>query len=179
MLRSQDVLIACKLLCLGRAPWIFRRLASSLSLSLGEVHGAVQRCHEAGLLYARGGQFVVARKPLLDACTVTVPQIFYAERGALKVGVPTSVHAECLRGSFPQRDAIPIVWPCEEGAVRGESLLPIYSTVVKAVRHDDSLYRLLALVDVVRVGSRDERQIAGEMLRKMIMHDDEISGGSP
>lgn len=182
MLRPQDVLVACKLLVLGRDSWSYSRLGGSLSLAPSEVHAAVRRCQVSGLLSA--GKLTVDKRRLLDACTVGVPTIYYAVRGAVAMGIPTATHAACLEGLFPEREAGAIckVWPCEGGpdGVAGESLLPLYPTVPRAVRHDERLHEILALVDVVRVSDltdrrgREDHKIACDLLKKAILHGEGV-----
>jgi len=172
MLKPQDILIACKLFTLGDAEWPVRRLAGSLSISVGETHAAIERCKVSGVLGMPRGRLNVGRKRLFDLATVAVPQVYYAVRGSVETGVPTATHAEPLKGVFP-RDGrpIPLVWASDMGTVKGESLLPLYPTVPRAVQHDPALHRLLALIDVVRVGDAKDRKLATDLLERMILGD--------
>jgi len=83
--------------------------------------------------------------------------------------VPTAC-TPTLKGVF-SRDGrpIPLIWPSELGTVKGESLFPLYSTVPRAVQHDPALHRLLALIDVVRVGDAKDRKLATDLLERMIL----------
>ena len=100
MLRPQDVLLACKLYSLGDSEWIFSRLAGSLSISPSEAHAATKRCRAAGVLGTPRGKLTIAKRKFFELCTVVVPQVFYAVRGPLEVGVPTSIYADPLKGMF-------------------------------------------------------------------------------
>ena len=175
MLKPQDALVACKVSCLGDEPWSYRLLAGSLSLSLAETHDSVARCLGAGLLLRdRHSKVTAARRRVFELCAVSLPIFCYAVRGRSERGMPTSVHASCLAGLFPPAVSSPlVVWPCEVGEVpvRGESLEPFYPTVPQAARRDPCLHKLLALVDVVRVGSPAERRSAAEMLKDVIVGD--------
>ena len=171
MLKQQDILVACKLFTLGEAEWPLRRLAGSLSISLGETHAAIARGRAAGVLGLPRGRLNVARKKLFELATVAVPQVYYAVRGSMAAGVPTAMHAEPLKGVFPLDGLVPLVWPSERGSVRGESLMPLYPTVPRAVEHDPDLHRLLALIDVVRVGEAKDRRLATDLLERMILGD--------
>ena len=172
MLKPQDILIACKLFTLGEAEWPIRRLAGSLSISVGETHAAIERGKISGVLGLPRGKLNVGRRKFFDLVTVAVPQVYYAVRGSVESGVPTAMHAEPLKGVFP-RDGrpIPLIWPSELGTVKGESLIPLYSTVPRAVQHDPDLHRLLALIDVVRVGDAKDRKLATDLLERMILGD--------
>jgi len=44
------------------------------------------------------------------------------------------------------------VWADADGKIRGQAIEPLAKSVVKAVRQDATLYKILALVDVLRVG---------------------------
>jgi hypothetical protein len=60
-------------------------------------------------------------------------------------------------------------WPDEDGDMRGLAILPLYKNVVKAVKHDERLYLLLASIDILRVGRTRELKIAIDELRKAIL----------
>lgn len=173
MLRPQDVLLACKLFSLGDSEWIYARLAGSISISPSEAHAAVERCRAAGVLGTPRGKLTIARRKFFELCTVVVPQVFYAVRGPVESGVPTSIYAKPLEGVFQPdpRRVVPLIWPYESGSTKGESLLPIYPTVPRAVQHDEMLHKLLALIDVVRVGEAKERRMAIDLLDKLILGD--------
>jgi hypothetical protein len=178
MLKPQDILLACKVFGIGTEEWPLRRLAGSISISLGEAHASVGRCREAGILAAPRGRLSVVRKGLFRLVSVSAPQVYYAVRGRVDAGVPTSIHAEPLAGVFGVSDgAIPLVWPCDLGTVRGETLVPLYPTVPRAIRHDPSLHRLLALIDVVRAGGPAERRLATDLLERMILGDGRTRDG--
>ena len=178
MLRPQDVLVACKLFSLGESEWSYARLAGSISISPSEAHAAVERCRAAGVLGTPRGKLTIAKRKFFELCTVVVPQVFYAVRGAVESGVLTSIYAKSLEGVFQPdpRRVIPLIWPHESGTTKGESLLPIYSTVPRAVQHDEMLYRLMALIDVVRVGEAKERRMAIDLLDKLILGDGRRQG---
>jgi len=171
VLRPQDIFITCKIHCLAGQSWSFARLAGSLSISVGETHNAVARAKEAKVLTMAHGQLEVSRRRLLDLLTLGVPQIYYATKGPLCLGVPTSVYAPCHEKRFSV-GSVPLVWPHATGSVRGESLLPLYPTVPRAVQHDPKLYEMMSLVDVVRTTEPKERKLAVEFLGKMIWENE-------
>ena len=174
MLKPQDVLVACKLLSLGDVRWTFSRLAGSLSISVSESHEATERCKKAGVLGISKNKLIVVKRKLFELLTTAVPQVFYAVRGSIQVGTPTSVWAKPLASHFPREsgDDIPLVWPHDGGTTRGESLLPIYPTVPKIVGSDLALYEMLALIDVIRTADIPDRKLASGMLEKIIWKDD-------
>ena len=174
MLKPQDVLIACKLLSLRDSRWTFSTLAGSLFISMSESHQATERCKKAGILGISKNRLIVVKRKFFDLLTLAVPQIFYAIRGSIQMGTPTSVWAKPLVSRFPREsgDDIPLVWPHDGGTTKGESLLPIYPTVPKIVGQDPSLYEMLALIEVIRTANIPDRRLAADMLEKIIWTND-------
>lgn len=173
MLRPQEVLVTCKLLVVGRGDWTFASLASELGMSPSEVHASVGRARLAGLLAATAVKPQVARPQLLSLVTGAVRDVFFAVRGAVAEGVPTSTSATCLAGIFPRRE-IAQVWPSASSKrpEKGEGIAPLYPSVPVACCRDAKLYRLMALVDVVRLGGSAEQRVASDLLRRAILRDD-------
>jgi hypothetical protein len=167
-LKPQDILVACKLYSLeeGAVDYTYASLGRDVGLSPSEAHSSAERCRRAALLTPNN---VLLRRNLRDLLVVAVPRVYYATRGGLADGTPTSVHAPVLLGkvALAQPTIVPVVWP-GAGRDRGESLSPIYSTVPVACRADPLLYELMALVDVLRVGAASERAAATELLDKMM-----------
>lgn len=174
MLKPQEVLVACKLLVVGRTDWTFTSLAASLGMSSSEVHASVRRAQVGGLLASSSVKPQVVRPQLLSLVTSSARNVFFAERGAVAGGVPTSTSAPCLATLFPSPRKIALVWPCEAcGApTRGESLRPLYPSVPEACLGDPRLYYLLALVDVVRAGEPADQRLAAECLRRAVLKGD-------
>jgi hypothetical protein len=54
------------------------------------------------------------------------------------------------------------------GTVRGHAIEPLYPTVPKATERDHFLYDLLALCDMLRVGSAREAKFAAEKLTELV-----------
>jgi DNA-binding Lrp family transcriptional regulator len=164
--------VACKAFSLGRAKaeLTYATLAESLRLSTSTAHEAVERLRLAEVVAASG--FHVASKGLRDLLVVAVPRVFYAVRGSLVRGMPTSTAAPILAGKFATvasaGAARPVVW-CEDaedvpGFLLGEGIEPLYPTAPTAAREDALLYELLALADVMRVGGARERTVAAALV---------------
>jgi hypothetical protein len=173
-LRAQDVLVACKLFSLAEArrDWTYSVMAGELGLSAGETHNAVDRCRCAGLLLPSRE---ISSTLLRDLLVVAVPRIFYAIRGGIVTGMPTSVHATSLKGRFNvARGVRLVVWPGGDAGSpvpnrSGEAVAPIYPSVPGAARRDVVIYELLALVDVLRVGSATEQERAVQCLDERLL----------
>jgi hypothetical protein len=59
------------------------------------------------------------------------------------------------------------VWPYEKGTVRGFTIEPLYDNLTKAVQVDKELYKMLALIDIFRVGRIREIKLATTELKKI------------
>jgi len=86
---------------------------------------------------------------------------FPATRGPQTRGVPTGYAAAPLNALIRAASGEPPpVWPYKDGAVRGETLYPLYPTAAQAARRNPALHELLALFDAIRAGSARERALA-------------------
>ncbi|HYW85650.1 MAG TPA: hypothetical protein VFB30_20530, partial [Spirochaetia bacterium] len=118
---------------------------------------------------------VVSKKHFCDLLVHAVPRIFYAVRGGLEVGMPTGIHAPVFRDHLKiakdvgSTTILPTVWRSCGGLVRGESISPLYTSAPEAASKDPTLYEILALIDVVRIGDTRSRNIAVSMLEKRVL----------
>jgi hypothetical protein len=58
--------------------------------------------------------------------------------------------------------------PYTKGNTWGQSFLPLYESVPRAVESDQCLYELLALVDAIRGGRARERNLAVKELKQRL-----------
>lgn len=174
-IRPQDVLVACKLLTLG-LEWTYDGLAGGLYLSRSEAHASVCRCQSAGIVVGGGRCSTprVRRRKLLDLL-LAVPQVFVADLGPVGDGLPTAESAGVLDGRFEPTGRIRLAWPTtlpnvrlSELLVEGQLVSPLYPTATLACAADDRLYEILALVDVLRVGSPSSSRRARSLLRAAV-----------
>lgn len=165
VLKPQDLLIVLKL-CVWPAERgvTYDLLAAELGMTKSEVHAGVRRAVASRLLRFDEGRPV----PLLDAVREFVQSgatyAFPALRGEVSRGVPTSIGASPLAGSFNVGNEPPPVWPSPDGTARGPSISPIYPSVPHAAAFDAKLYELLALFDTLRDGRARERKMARQLL---------------
>ena len=82
--------------------------------------------------------------------------------------MPTAHAAAPLKNLFVPDEDPPPVWPDPAGEVRGESFMPLHKAVPLAVKNDDKLYALLALVDAIRGGRSREKEAAKQEIRKRL-----------
>ncbi len=176
MLKPQDILVALKLVALGKEYVPFHRLAVELGMSPSEVHQAVERASKAGLIRrepAQGGarrSRAVNRGALTEFLLHGLRYVFPPERGGETRGIPTAHAAPPLAQKLSRHASrdLPPVWPDANGDSRGLEFSPLYRSAPHAAKRDPVLYELLALVDAVRGGRARERQIAGDELKRRL-----------
>lgn len=151
-LRSLDVLVVLKLAASPDAPMSYKELGESVGVSPSQAHAAVRRAREARLLNESMG---VRRRSVAEMLVGGVRYFIPAREGAESRGMATSYGAAPIKELFGEFERVP-VWPTVEGGARGPSVEPIYPTAPLAAQKDEALYRLLAMVDAIRVGRARE-----------------------
>ncbi len=169
MIRPQDVVVVVKLSVAKRLT--YQELATSLGMSLSEVHGAVKRATAAGLL---GPDRRPHRAAVLEFLLHGVKYVFVPKRGQLTRGMPTAHGAPPLDKILGTGLGPPPVWPDPQGTMRGESFEPLYSSVPKAARKDPRLYEALCLIDAIRGGRPRDAPTAEAYLREVFS----LAGGA-
>jgi len=165
-MRPQDIAILLKIVSLHKTPWKTTDLASQLYISQSEISQALHRNWSAGLL--DDSKKSVHRKSLVEFLIHGVKYVYPQKPGPIVRGTPTAHSAPPL-SKMIQSNSDVYVWPDEEGTVRGETIMPLYPNIPKAVKADRSFYELMALVDAIRVGKSRESKIAADELHKRIM----------
>jgi len=79
-------------------------------------------------------------------------------------GVPTAHSAEPLKNKLSFQEEM--VWEHPDGNIRGQLIIPLYTTVPEIVKNNILLYELLALTDSLRIGGARERELAISELEK-------------
>ena len=166
-LKPQDLLVALKL-SVSPEHTNYASLAEQLAISLSEVHAAVQRATASHLITRDNSGISANRSSLREFLVHGLKYVFPIVLGPLTRGLPTGVSAPPLYEQFQHSDALPLVWPDQDGLIRGISVLPIYPSVPSASKKDAKLYRLLAVVDALRGGAAREREMAKECLESVI-----------
>ncbi|MFO8022311.1 MAG: hypothetical protein R6U65_07590 [Perlabentimonas sp.] len=163
----QDVVVLLKIITYGNQPWSQVPLASALCMSQSEVSKSIARSKYAGLLDPTGK--VVRRMALMEFLQFGLRYVYPQAPGAVVRGVPTAHSAPPLNQSIQSSESY--VWPWGKGKVRGQSIIPLYKSVVDAVQNDSELYEMLALTDALRVGRARERELATAELKKRIINE--------
>jgi hypothetical protein len=165
-LKPQDVVILLKIIALGNDNWFHHTLALDLGMSQSEVTQSLNRSKYAGLIDVTRKK--VNRLAFNEFVMHGLSYVFPQQPGPLVRGVLTAHSAEPLSKIISSNEKY--VWPYAKGLERGQSIQPLFKTVVEAALKDHKLYELLTLVDALRVGKVREKELAKKELAKRILH---------
>ena len=163
--KPQDIVVALKL-ALEDSFSSYAELGQALGLSASEVHAAVRRLADARLVDPDTKQ--VKREALRNFLVHGVPYAFPAIPKEVTRGMPTAWAAPAMSEKISSTDQIPPVWPDPQGQVQGAAVQPLYASVPGAARRDPELYRILALVDALRIGRARERALAEKEISQQL-----------
>jgi len=164
-MRPQDIVLLVKILIFNKPAWQYRDLAASLYLSISEVSESLNRSHIAGLIDESKRK--VHRQSLMEFIRYGLHYVFPQVPGTMVTGIPTAHSHPYYSRLFTSE--LNYVWPDIDGDMRGLAIHPLYNSVVKAVKEDELLYKLLASIDIIRVGRMRELKVAIEELQKVIL----------
>ena len=165
IMRPQDVVILLKKLTRSGRSMNGKELSESLGISQSEVSEAMERNLNAHL--TDDAKVRVNIVSLREFLIYGIKYCFPVKPGAMVRGIPTAVSSPLFSESIVAGDET-FVWKCKEGTHRGQSVTPLFHTVPLAVKQDDELYSLLAIVDALRIGRARERNIAIQELDKIL-----------
>ena len=145
--RPFDLVVALRLV---RPAGTLAALGEELAASASQVHAALRRLDAAGLL--RPDSRVTNARALLEFLTGGVRFAFPVQRGPLRDGIPTANSAAPLNTVVDAVDVV--VWPApgHPQAVRGFSLTPLFRRAPLLIDRSPETYRLLTVVDALRLG---------------------------
>ena len=166
-MKPQDVVILLKIIAWNNNNWQHSALADALKISQSEISQSVARSKYSGLLDTDGKK--VMRLGFIDFLQYGLSYVFPQRPGALVRGIPTAHSAPPLSALINSSEIY--VWPYAKGTVRGQTIGPLYPSVVKAVIEDEKLYQLLALTDALRVGKVREKNIAIKELKNKFQNE--------
>lgn len=166
-MRPQDIVILLAIITFRKKDWLIKDLANSLYISQSEVSESLNRSQVAGLIDYNKRR--VNRHALHEFIEFGLPYVFPVQPGVVVSGMPTAHSHPALKDKIISEQFY--VWPEPGGPVRGFAVEPLYNKQVKAVKENNELYKLLAMVDVLRVGNRRETKFAKEILEKSILHE--------
>jgi hypothetical protein len=166
-MRPQDVPILLKIISKGSTPWQNKDLASELFISPSEISESLNRNLRARLINAEKKK--VHKLTLIEFIEFGLPYVFPVSPGPVVNGLPTAHSHPFLRNFFHSETVY--VWPFLDGDERGPSIEPVYKQAAKAAIRDETFYKLLALVDTIRVGKTRELMVAISEIKKMFENE--------
>ncbi len=164
-MRPQDIIILLKIITISKPDWQYRDLAADLSISISEISESLHRSHIAGLVDERRRK--VHRQSLMEFIEHGLHYVFPQIPGTMVTGIPTGHSHPYFKKHF--NSDINYVWPDLNGLVRGLAITPLHKGVTEAVIKDEKLYKLLACIDVIRIGRIREVKLAIKELNKDIL----------
>ncbi|PIP84332.1 MAG: hypothetical protein CO113_14820 [Elusimicrobia bacterium CG_4_9_14_3_um_filter_62_55] len=167
-IKPQDILVLLKLTLLKEQNWRHKDLVDALGLSQAEISFSLQRCVNSGLLTPDKKR--VIRAAFCGFLIHGLRYVMPARLGPVDRGIPTAHSASPLNRVIVANENDKYVWPHEFGTARGQTVLPIYPSAVKAAMNDPELHELLALIDALRVGRAREKKLAVEELERRLKH---------
>ncbi len=133
-------------------------IGDELAVAPSQVHASLRRLDQAGLVrpQSRGTN----PRALGEFILFGVRYAFPAIRGALADGVPTAYSADPLASEIDALDVL--VWPTKPSpdSVRGFAISPLYRGAPSLRERSPATYRLLTLVDAMRIGDARARNAA-------------------
>jgi hypothetical protein len=165
-MRPQDIVILLKILTLQHTEWQYRDLSSSLFLSASEIAESLNRSQLAGLI--DDNRKKVYRQNLMEFIEHGLHYVFPQQPGTMVTGIATAHSHPYYQSLFVSE--VNYVWQDGDGHMRGLAIEPLYKGVVKAIKQDETLYKMLASIDIIRVGKARELKIAIKELQKSILH---------
>jgi hypothetical protein len=167
MLKGVDLVVVLGLLRHPAGDWTVRSLAQELRLPPATVQRTLERLalvrvFDAGRRRVNVG---ACEELFVHALRFVAPAVVGGETR----GLPTAWAAPPLVGHLAGNEDLPPVWPDSLGEVRGLELQPLHPRVVSLAQADAEMYKLLALVDGLRVGDARVRALAVRMLREWIL----------
>jgi hypothetical protein len=145
-----------------------RSLEAVTGISKSEISASLGRSLAVGLFaYDYKSNLPRANHRALQEFIVHgLKYVFPVKPGALVRGIPTSFSAPVMQGKLMSAGDVINVWPDSAGTAKGQSITPLFKSVPKAVKIDPTLYKLLALVDAIRMGNSRESQLAIKLLEQ-------------
>lgn len=166
-MRPQDIAILLKIIALDNQTWQLVGLSGSLFISISEISESLNRSQIANLIDHTKKK--VNRQSFLEFLEHGVRYVFPQQPGMMVRGIPTAHSHSEIKKHF--KSELNYVWPDLKGEVIGQMIEPFYPKQVEAVKVDPVFYKLLALIDIIRVGRVREVNFAIKELHKIIINE--------
>jgi hypothetical protein len=167
-MRPQDIVVLLKIIAINNNQWKNLDIAYALKISQSEVSEVLNRCKIAKLI--NKDKRVVHLNALSEFLIYGLKYVFPAEPGAIAKGIPTAHSASPIKERI-RSGSESYVWPHQKGYARGMTIVPLYKTIPEAAVEDPEFYKLIALVDTLRIGKAREVQMAIDELNRRIRHE--------
>lgn len=164
-MRPLDIVVLMKLIALKDNIWQYRDLSASLFISISEISESLNRSMIAGLVNSERKK--VMRNALMKFIQYGMRYVFPEIPGAIVTGIETAHSHPFYKKHFAIN--MPYVWPAVDGNARGQAIQPLHRGVIGAVKQDEDLYKLLASIDILRVGKVREINLAITELKSCIL----------
>lgn len=164
-MRPQDIVILLKILLAENESWQYRDLSASLSISVSEIAESLNRSNLAGLIDVTKKK--VHRLSIMEFIKYGLHYVFPQSPGAMVTGIATAHSHPFYQGHFESETNY--VWEFDNGNMRGQAIQPLYKGLASAALQDEELYKMLAGIDIIRVGKAREKKLALEELEKAIL----------
>jgi hypothetical protein len=165
-MRPQDIAILLKIISID-SPWQLSTLSSSLFISISEISESLHRSRLAKLIDYNKKE--VSKQNLLEFLQYGIRYVYPQEQGTLIRGVPTAHSHPDIKPIFISK--FDYVWPDLNGSIIGLAIEPFYKMQPKAALEDPHFHKLLALVDVIRIGKVREVNYAIAELKRNIYNE--------
>ena len=152
-MRPHDIIILLKLIVLNSQEWQYRDLSSSLLISISEISQSLKRSSIAGLYDHE--QKKVKKTALMEFIQFGLSYVFPSVPGSIVNGIETAHSHPFFRVLIISDQTF--VWPHSAGSARGQAIDPLHAKVPEAALKDSTLYKLLAGIDMIRVGHHKYR----------------------
>lgn len=162
-MRPHDIAVLVKVYTCHEQHCYVKDMAYEMEISQSEFSESLNRSWYAGLLDDRKQKVMINN--FYEFLVYGMRFVFPQRPGELTRGVPTAHSHPELRKMF--LTDIKYVWPDPEGKEIGFLIEPFYSKQSKAVQKDPELYRILSLIEILRVGKTREINYARSELKKI------------
>nr|WP_303345637.1 hypothetical protein [uncultured Muribaculum sp.] len=164
-MRPQDIVILLKKVTDKGRGLLNGQIAKELCISASEVSEALERCRIARLVDTTKQRVNILA--LEEFLVHGLKYVFPVQPQSVVRGVATAISASPMKEKIVSGNE-QYVWPDAKGNMRGTAITPLYKTVPAAVAADDMLYKLLAIVDTLRIGRAREVEIAKVELKSLL-----------
>ncbi|MDP1803139.1 MAG: hypothetical protein Q8L81_17390 [Bacteroidota bacterium] len=166
-MRPQDIAILLKIVSVNEPAWKLVPLSQALSISISEISESLNRSQQAGLIDFNKKK--INRQNLMEFLEHGLRYVFPQQPGSFLRGLPTAHSHPLIKKVFISE--MNYVWPDNRGDVMGLAIEPFYAKQTLAAKEDKLFYKLLALVDILRVGKVREIKYAVSELKKNILNE--------